>query len=428
MKLKHVLGLFSLIFVGILLVSCGKKDDEVVKIWAWNKNVDIMNDAVVRYQNINPDFKAEVESFSQNDIDKKFVTSSQLKDGSLIGDVILTDTMKLRGYYDAWPEIFTDFKEYGVTSEVTDNFVQSTIDLSTINNKLVAMPFGIAPTVVFAYKPLWEEDMLESIVKNGWTWEEYKEYGLNIKEKFGSDVYMTSYDLRHDDRLYRTMVSQRGQWFMDKELNVVIDNENSIEAMTYVKEFHDGDIINHNDTGDYKSEMKNGKIAAQIQGFFLGGQLKDIANSMSGDWKILPLPRFSDMTRSDSITGGSYLYVNNTIESSKKEVASKFVKWLTINEENTMKSLDIGGIYPALTTAYELDKFKNSKDEFFDYQTVLFDVSEFTKHAPTIYPSKYNSFNYDAFILEQENILFNNKNIIESLKKAKQAMIENAQK
>lgn len=428
MKKKFMMFMVLTIIPILILIGCGPKQDEVVKIWAWNKNVDILNEALERYQEIDNNFLATIEPFAQNDIDKKYTTSSQLKDGTLIGDIVLADAMKIRGYHDSWEELFVDFSKYGVNDEEQAKFVQSTVDLITDKDKMFAMPFGIAPTVVFAYTPLWEEDVLDKVINDGWTWEEYKSIGLDIKLKQGEDVYMTSYNMRQDDRIYRTMVSQKGQWFMDKNLNVLVNNDISVSSMVRTKDFYDSKILGHIDTGDYKAQMKNGKIAAQIQGFFLGGQLKDVAPETTGKWRILPLPKFEDMNRSDSITGGSYFYVNNTINDSKKKKAVEFIKWLTLEEENSIKSLDVGGIYPALKTSYELDEFKNKTDAFFNNQKTLFDVSEYTKFAPTIYPSKYNAFNYDAYILEQENIIFNNANILESLDRVKKLMEENAKK
>ena len=82
---------------------------------------------------------------------------------------------------------------------------------------------------------------------------------------------MTSFNMRNDDRVYRTMVSQKGQWLMDKELNVQVNNEISIAALTRVKDLYDSNLINHIDTGDYRVLMKNGKVAAQIQGVLLEG-------------------------------------------------------------------------------------------------------------------------------------------------------------
>ena len=101
---------------------------------------------------------------------------------------------------------------------------------------------------------------------------------------------MSAYNMRGDDRLYRTIVSQKGEWLMNKDYDVQVGNENSKYAMNLVKRMYDEKVLGHIDTGDFKSLMKNNKVAAEIHGFFVGGQLKDIAPEMKGDWEILPLP------------------------------------------------------------------------------------------------------------------------------------------
>ena len=75
----------------------------------------------------------------------------------------------------------------------------------------------------------------------------------------------------------------------------------------------------------------------------------------SGDYKVLPLPRWENDTRSDSITGGSFLYVN--AKSSANGDAATFVKWMALEEVNAISALEIGGIYPALIDAYSSEYF-----------------------------------------------------------------------
>ena len=161
---------------------------------------------------------------------------------------------------------FLDFNEYGITNEMKSKLVESTVDLATIGDKLVAMPYGIAPTVVFAYTPLWNQETLNDVIENGWTWADYHAIGLEIKSQH-TDVYMTAYNMRGDDRIYRTMTSQKGEWMMASDLSVEIGNTNSVEAMTMIKDMFDDGVIGHIDTGDYKGLMKNGQIAAQVHGF-----------------------------------------------------------------------------------------------------------------------------------------------------------------
>ena len=359
-----LLGLF-------VLISCKNDKNEVITIWAWNKNVDIMNDAINRYKEIDPTFNAKVESLSHNDIDNKFATARELRDGKLMADIVLADSHKIRGQFDSFKELFVDFHEHGVGDTEKDKIVSSIVEISVMDGKMIAMPFGIAPTVVFAYKPLWDTEDLNSIIENGWTWTDFKDYGLKIKANHGEDVFMTSFNMRNDDRVYRTMVSQKGQWLMDKELNVQVNNEISIAALTRVKDLYDSNLINHIDTGDYRVLMKNGKVAAQIQGFFLGGQLKDIAQEESGNFMMLPIPRWEEDAQGDSITGGSLLYVNNTIKASKKEKAVNFVKWVTLEEENAIKALEIGGIYPSIVSTFDSDYFKIQKMSFWESKDLL---------------------------------------------------------
>ncbi len=425
--LKKTLILLPVLLSVLALVGCNTPTDEIT-IWAWNKNVDIMNDAITRYKEIEPSFKAKVESLSHNDIDTKYATARELNNGALMGDIVLADAHKIRGQYYGFKKLFVDFNKYGVTDAHKANIVDSIIEIPHMDNKMMAMPFGIAPTVVFAYKPLWEQSVLDDIVANGWTWEDYDSYGEAIRNVHGNEVYMTSFNMRTDDRVYRTMVSQKGQWLMDKDLNIQVHNENSINALTRVKQLFDDELINHIDTGDYRVLMKNGKIAAQIQGFFLGGQLKDIAVEQSGNFIMLPIPRWQEDNRGDSVTGGSLLYVNDTIKQNKKAKAINFVKWIGLETENTLKALEIGGIYPALKTAYESEYFQTMEDPFFGNQKVYLDVANFSKEAPAIYPSKYNAFNYDAYILEQENVLFNNKDVTTALNDTKNKIANNAQK
>ena len=337
---------------------------------------------------------------------------------------VLGDAMRMRGYFDMWPDLFYDFNQTDLTNDELARFVPSTVEIATIGDKLLAMPYGIAPTYVFAYVPLWEQDDIDDISSNGWTWPDYETIGLKIKAANpATTIYMTAYNMRLDDRLYRTMTSQKGEWFMDADLNVQVGNEISIQAMTWVKQFLDSDVVGHVDSGDYRSMMINGQIAAQIQGFFLSGQIKDVGQATSGDWMLLPLPSWEEGESSASITGGSYLYVNNLLKGHDK--AADFVKWYTLNADAVVAGLDIGGIFPALLDAYETDYF-DTEDAFFGGQKYLKDVAQNVHQAPAIFPSQFNAFNYDAFINAQESILFNQGDLVGMLTEARNAILANA--
>jgi lactose/L-arabinose transport system substrate-binding protein len=421
---KKFIMIATVVATLLLLVACNTANREELVIWAWNRNVDILNDAVQRYQEtVDPLFKARVESFSQNDIDAKFLTARELDDATLMADIVLLDSNNVRRYYDAWPSLFVDFNKQGVNSNMKSTLVSSTVGLASIDNKLIAMPYGIAPTVVFAYKPLWDQEKLDDILENGWTWQDYIEIGLEI-QTLHPNTYMTAYNMRGDDRLYRTMTSQKGEWMMSSDLTVQLSNPNSIAAMTLIKSMHSQGIVGHIDTGDYKGLMKNGQVAAQIHGYFVGGQMKDVAPEQSGEYVILPLPKWDGDSRSDSITGGSFLYVNSSSKGSKYAIS--FVKWMTLEVDNAIAALQIGGIYPALIPAYESDYFNTTLDPYFSSRRVLYEVSQFTKMALPIYPSKYMSFNYTKLVTAQEKILFLSIPVQTALDEAKTAIEDNA--
>lgn len=421
--MKKLILVILFAVLSLSLTACDVQEEEIV-IWAWNQNVLIMEDAVARYKEINPEFMARVESFSQNDIDVKFKAAKELGIGNTIADVVLVDAMNLQVYYDLWPEIFYDFTSK-VDDTKLDDFVSSTVDVATINNKLIALPYGIAPTFVFAYRPLWGVSRINEILENGWTWADYETYGLAIKqENPASEIYMTAYNLRKDDRLYRTMTSQKGEWLTGKTGIVEIGNSNSIQAMTWVKQFYQSGILGHADTGDYRSMMLNGQIAAQIQGFFLGGQLKSVGMATSGDWVLLPLPSWQEDESSASVTGGTYLYANNF--SKEKKYAAEFIMWYTTSVDALVSGLEIGGIFPALKSSYNHEFFA-SEDPFFGNQAYLSQVASNVPLSPAIYAGKHNAYNYDRFALGQESILFSGLDITQTLNIVKQEIETNAQ-
>jgi multiple sugar transport system substrate-binding protein len=417
-------SLFFLIAL-VTLSSCGNVEAVDLTVWAWNRNVDILTEAIERYKNeVDESFSATVTSFSSNDVNTKVNSAIEQLDGSQVSDILLGDSIYMRSYFSKWDDLFVNFENYGVDSDLQSKFLTSSIELVTYDDKLLALPYGIGPTVVFAYRPLWEESILNGIIENGWTWDDYIEYGIQISEE-NPGTYMTAYNLKTDDRIYRTMVSQYGEMFLDKDLTVQVGNSTSILAMNKIKEMFDKNVLGHIDSGDFRTQMIEGNIAAQIHGFFVGGQLKSAGPDTSGDWAILPLPSWLPNETSASITGGSYLYVNNTISNSKKSKATDFVKWYALNVENSLKGLEIGGIYSPLVEAYSSDTYLNTEDPFFMNQKTLLDTANFSKDALPIYPSQYFTYNLNQFVLAQESILFNGESISDALSQARTNIVNN---
>jgi len=423
--MKKLIFALALIAV-VLLGGCNQKETDVLTIWAWNLNVDILEDAVLRYQEENPEFEAVVVDFGKADINTKISTASSLKDSSDMADIFLGDWIYMRNNYELFPELFADLSKY-VTSSDLEAFPKFATDVVTNDaGELFALPFGIGPTVTFAYTPLFNEvgitnEMISEIQQNGWTWDEYYSIGEDIHQ-LNDENYMSAYKLSADDRLFRTMSSQKGYWFMDENSNVTITNTVAQDSLSKLDLFFDNDIVKHVDSGDYKSLMIDGKIAAQIQGFWLSGQIKSLAPEQSGDWRILPCPSWTSEDTGASITGGSYLYVNN--QSEMKEEAIEFIKWQTTSVDNVLRTLEVGGIFPVLKEVYEDERFL-ATDEFFGSHNYLLDVSRNVEEAKPIFPSKFNGFNYDTYIEAQYNVLFNNANVLSELEKAEIQMISN---
>jgi len=420
--------IFALALLATLTLSACKSNEEpeVLTIWAWNRNVDIIEDAIERYQVDHPDFQAVVVDYGKADINTKISTAAALKDSTDMADIFLGDWIYMRSNYELFPELFTDLSDY-VSSDEIDKFPNFATDVVTDSEgNLFALPFGIGPTVTFGYVPLLNqagvtnEEILD-IQQNGWTWDEYYQIGQDV-HALGEDYYMAGYQLANDDRIFRTMSSQKGYWFMDESQIVTVDNQVSQDSLTKLDYFYDNDIIKHIDSGDYKSLMIEGKLAAQIQGFWLSGQIKSLAEDQSGDWRILPCPSWTADTTGASITGGSYLYVNG--QSENKSSAIDFIKWLTLEKDNVLRTLEVGGIFPVLSEVYSDDRFVAS-DDFFGTHNYLEDVSRNVSEALPIYPSKYNGFNYDTYMTAQYEVLFNEKSVADELTAAATTMRNN---
>ena len=421
-KIIFALALFTVLSLG----ACGQKEDEVLTIWAWNKSVDVLEDAVLRYQVDHPDFKAEVVDFGKADINTKISTAASLKDSGDMADILLGDWVYMRSNHELFPELFADLSS-NVSNDELNYFPNFSTDVvKNGDGELYALPFGIGPTVTFVYTPLMNEagvtnEQLTIYQEQGWTWDQYYSIGLDLQE-VNSDYHMSAYNMSGDDRLFRTMNSQKGYWFMDENSIVTIDNADSQASLTKVNNMYVNNVVKHVDSGDYKSLMVDGKLAAQIQGFWLSGQIKDLASDQSGDWRILPCPSWTTEDSGASITGGSYLYVND--QSNMKQEAIDFIKWQTMEVDNVLRTLEVGGIFPVLSAVYDDDRF-TATDEFFGSHNYLLDVAGNVSDAQPIYPSKFNGFNYDIYIQVQYNVLFNQESVLLELQAAATLMTSN---
>ncbi len=354
---------FLILFICIIFITgCKQKDEDVLKFASWGSKteVQIINTLLKDFEKENPDVKVKFLHIPQNYFPKLHLMFAS----NLAPDVIFINNLNIPVYEKYLMDLNTMFEDE------KKNYYPQVLDTMTYEYRLLAIPRDISEFVIFYNKDLFDKYNVE-YPKSDWTIEDL----LNIAKKLTCDNH---YGISFEEKSisYLPYLRAFNGGFIDKDNNLIIDNENSKRGIQFYS-----DLRNKYNVAPKKYQSAS-KTMAQM---FIDGQL---AMHLSGRWLV---PKYRedvnfnwDVVNFPNINGKSSVTLDSSgyaiVKSSKKrDDAIRLVKFLT-SKKSSDYFTKTGLIVPARIDNLYSTSFLDGKNPM--NSKVFIDIVKISEKTP----------------------------------------------
>lgn len=395
---------------GLLVLSTGiGYAQTTLEVAAFPAIDKIVKTAIPAWKKLHPDVDIKVVSRSYADHHNAMVTS--LATGTALPDVMVVELGFLGRFAEG--KRLEDLSKLPFDgAEHTSKFVPFSIPAATNSiGELSALPADIGPGTLFYRADIMQEAGVteEELTRS---WESYIEAGKKIKAATGSYLLASANDVM--GIMIRSNLKEGEGIYFDKDKNVLVDSPRFVKAFTLAKAARDAGL--DGEIGAWSNEwsegFKRGTIATQMMGAWLGGHLQNwLAPNTRGLWRAANLPEGAYAT-----WGGSFYTIPKG--GSNRELAWKFIKFMTLEKERQLAAFKQEDAFPALIEAQD-DPFYEEPVEFFGGQKTRILWRDAVSQIPVITVAKHDAIAGEVISTELDNVLFDGKDIEEALADAK---------
>ena len=380
------------------MAACGGGDEAAqssngelsgeLSLWAWGNGMKELAEA---FEEDNPGVTVNFAS-QTNAGDVMMKLQNALAAGKGAPDVCMLEDAVVSQF--AVTEGLIELDQFGA-QDYADDFAAGPWGKLQVNGKAYGMPLDSAPEVLYYNQAVFEQ---AGIDEPPTTWDEYYEDAKKIRA-LGEDYYITN------NAGFQPFTAQAWQagghmWEVDGE-NITIDMTKSEGMQRYIEftqKLIDEDLINvkiNSWSDDWNRSLNDGTLASLTIGAWMATNLKSSAPEQSGNWRVAPLPTWSDGGEIGSEDGGSSFTITN--QAKDPELAWAFVEYAT-HGRGAQVLTDEGGQFPSLKSILNSDEFINADDEYFGDQKInqvlveaanqditQFQYLPYTQYAQSIY-------------------------------------------
>lgn len=300
--------------------------------------------AQARWQRLHPEI--ELKIISRAYADHHTAMSAALATGAGLPDVMALD-LRFIGKFSAGRGLLDLNAAPFNAAALKEHFVPyAWAQGLSPGGAFVAMPADIGPGTLL-YRPdllaragLRVEDLTGS-------WEQFIEAGRRLKAATGAYLLADSADLR--DILLRTGLAEGEGLYFDREGRVLVESPRFVRAFELAREARRAGIDARAFawSNDWVSGFRQGRIAAQMMGAWLAGQMKNwLAPEAAGKWRSTVLPAGVHASY-----GGSFYAI--PAASPHKQEAWAFIRFMCDDVQTQLDSLRALDSFPALLAAQQ---------------------------------------------------------------------------
>ncbi|GGM38202.1 sugar ABC transporter substrate-binding protein [Promicromonospora citrea] len=338
-------------------VTAALEEGGELLVWAWEPTLEqVVEDFEAAYPNVD----VELANVGTGN-DHYVVLQNAISAGSGVPDVAQVE-------YYALPQFsisgsLADLAPYGA-AELDDTYSPGTWNAVTDGDAVYGLPMDSGPMALFYNARTFEEAGVEVPT----TWTQFVEAARAI-HAHDADTYILADN--GDAGFTTSMIWQAGGHpFRVDGTAVTVDlTDDGVTRFAQLwQQLLDDDLVA--DIPQWSDEwfqrLGDGTIAALVTGAWMPANLESGAAQAAGDWRVAPMPQWTEGANETAENGGSSLAV--TEASDTKALAYGFVQYANAGD-GVRTRLDQGN-FPATTADLESPEFLAEEPEYFGGQRI----------------------------------------------------------
>jgi lactose/L-arabinose transport system substrate-binding protein len=419
--MKKKIACFLLLCILLGLTACKKEvnvSEQVISndtlegkvlVWTSASEQGIVEDYINKFKQEHNKVVVENVYINQEELESKLKSALEYPDNK--PDIMILSEASIniiKKYYSAFGE-FSETLDRPKSQMLKDkaSFISS-------NGKFLAVPWYIAPTVMFYRRDIFQDAGIN--VENIKTWNDYMEVGKKLLEKTEGKVKLLPFDVTKDSNLFRRMLNQLGGSYYDKEGKLQLSSLAAMKSMLTIKGLYEQNLCyDASSVDEVIAAAQNDEIATIPFSTEIISGFKEKLTEQSSKWGVMYMPAFEAGGGTASIAKTTYMVISKDI--SHYEAASAFKDFLQNNKEIEEEYITKKGLFPFVSELYE-QSFVDEGDIYFNNQKIWRYILEIIKEAPEfIIGEDFNKVSPEI-IKAQNNIFIEKQDIKTALEAA----------
>lgn len=326
-------------------------------------------------QKVNPNFELKVTQIAGEEMFDKLRVALQ-SGGVGAPDIADIEQGAFGGFLRGGDPGLVDISGRLKEGDYLDKLVAAREALYTFEGKIYGIEHALTPVVLYYRADVWEK-----VGADPSGFETWDDYIAGAREATKGGVKALPFP-EHE-----AILRQRGGDYFDKDGQVTLDSDLSIETMQWILGLRDEhQIADERPDSDpaWWAAVKGGKFVSVVGADWYAGFLKDNVPDMKGKWRAIPLPAWDKGEIRTSCLGGTGACIVST--SKNVEESWKYLERCLLTTEGEVRQFEMTNLWPPFKPAWE-DKRLHARDAYFSNQDL---GGVFAKVGPDV-PPEYQS-------------------------------------
>jgi multiple sugar transport system substrate-binding protein len=333
-------------------------EKSTITVWAWAPAVEPIAEA---FEAKYPDITVDVQNVGTG-ADQYTKLQNAIKAGKGAPDVAQVEYFAIPQF--SLSDSLADLSGFGY-GDLESDFTASTWNAVSDDDAVYALPQDSGPMAMFYRQDVFDKYGI-AVPK---TWDEYVA-AAETMHSADPNQFITSDT--GDAGFTTSMIWQAGgqPYEVDGEtVSIDLQDEGAKKwTSTWNTLVENGSLAQTPGwTDEWFRGLSDGSIATLLTGAWMPGNLEGQAAEGSGQWRVAPMPQYTEGDTATAENGGSSIAVMQ--QSANKLVAAEFTRFATAEDEGKQISFDEGG-FPSTTADLNDPAFLAEAPEYFGGQKI----------------------------------------------------------